>query len=82
MSDERKTGAPVAVELSLDQAFVLFDWLSRFNNDDSVEFDDQAEQRVLWDIEATLEKTLVEPLQDDYKTRLEQARAAVRDREE
>ena len=37
---------------------------------------------MLWDVEATLEKALVEPFQDDYERLLAEARAAVRDPEE
>lgn len=47
-----------------------------------VRFEDQAEQRVLWDLEAALEKHLTEPLKSDYRERLEAARSRVRDSEE
>jgi hypothetical protein len=40
---------------------------------------DQAEQRVFWDIEATLETLLVEPLAADYRAKLEAARDRIRD---
>lgn len=67
----------VAVRLSQDEALILFDWLTRFNVSES-EFDDQAEQRVLWNLEAQLE-TLVPVLAPDYRVLLEQARGRVRD---
>jgi hypothetical protein len=55
----------VELRLSGDEALVLHDWLSRFNESDP-HFDDQAEQRVLWNLEALLEKYLAAPLAPDY----------------
>jgi hypothetical protein len=43
----------ILITLSQDQALVLFDWLARTGTrDQPAEFEDQAEQRVLWDLEA------------------------------
>lgn len=42
-------------------------------------FEDQAEQRVVWNIEATLEKSLVAPFRADYLEIVAAARARVRD---
>lgn len=72
----------VNLELSREQALVLFEWLSNFNATEDRQFDDQAEERVLWDIEAMLESSLVEPFDARYKELLAEARAAVRDPEE
>ncbi len=69
---------PVTLTLSRDEALVFFDWLHRFNSEGH-RFDDQAEQRVLWDLEASLESTLVEPLKPDYVEILAAARSRVRD---
>lgn len=77
MADER-----VTIELSMDEALVLFSWLTRFNEADENQFEDQAEERVLWDIEAKLEKTLVAPLSGDYEALLLEARRNVRDPDE
>ena len=49
---------PIKIELTSQQALVLFDWVKRFNERESEQFEDQAEERVLWDVEATLEKAL------------------------
>lgn len=70
----------VALNLSREEALVLFEWLHRFNSEDQT-FEDQAEQRVLWDIEAMLESELVEPLDPKYAELLAAARARVRDSE-
>jgi hypothetical protein len=69
----------VKLELTSDEALVLYDWLTRFNQRDNADFADQAEERVLFDLEAMLEKVLVAPLQSDYAELLAQARSKVRD---
>jgi hypothetical protein len=69
----------VKLELTSDEALVLYDWLTRFNQRDDADFADQAEERVLFDLEAMLEKALVTPLQSDYAKLLARARSKVRD---
>ena len=70
----------VILTLSGDEALVLFDWLAR-SSDTGVPapFVDQAEARVLWHVEAVLERSLVAPLRADYDSLLNEARRAVRD---
>ena len=72
------TEAEFNLRLSGDEALVLFEWLANFNASKAT-FADQAEQRVLWDLEAGLERHLVSPLRDDYDALLAAARARVRD---
>ena len=74
MADEK-----IRLELSREEALVFFAWLTRFNKAEGTPFEDQAEQRVLWDIEAMLESILVEPLDSRYDELLAQARTKVRD---
>lgn len=69
----------VTIELTSEAALVLYDWLTRFNQREETAFADQAEERVLFDLEALLEKVLVAPLQADYAVLVAQARAHVRD---
>lgn len=69
----------VTIELTGDEALVLFDWITRFTEREDKEFEDQAEEKVLWQIEAVLEKVLVEPFKPDYDRLLAAARAKVRD---
>ena len=70
------------IELTKDEALVLFDFLSRLNaNDQTNLFHDQAEQKVLWIIEGILEKELVEPFKPDYKEIIQRARDRIRDNE-
>ena len=69
----------VKIELTSDAALVLYDWLTRFNQRAETDCADQAEECVLFDLEARLAKALVAPLQSDYGDRLVQARSYVRD---
>ena len=62
------------------EALVLFEWLVRFNQIEGTPFEDPAEERVLFDLEARLERMLTEPLASDYRQLVEHARARVRDR--
>ncbi|MEC8023320.1 MAG: hypothetical protein VX223_05260 [Myxococcota bacterium] len=75
-------GRSVNVQLTEDQALILFDWLVRFNERDDEHFEDQAEERVLWDLESSLEEQLAATLAADYQSILSAARDAVRDVEE
>jgi HPt (histidine-containing phosphotransfer) domain-containing protein len=70
---------PVTLTLSRDEAVVLFEWLHRFNSETAHRFDDQAEQRVFWDLEASLEASLEELLQPEHAEILAAARSRVRD---
>ena len=73
----------VNIELTKEEAIVLFEFLGRFNeNDELNRFEGQAEQRVLWDIECILEKELSEPFRADYKEIVKKARESVRDEKE
>jgi hypothetical protein len=72
---------PVSIELSADEAVVFIDWLWRFNKQGGHTFEDQAEQRVLWNIEARMEKKMVAPLRPDYQILIAKARAQLRDKE-
>jgi hypothetical protein len=69
----------VSVELSADEALVLFDWLERKSPpSEPPPFEDKAEQIVLWDLCCLLESVLVEPFDANFTEQLESARAAVR----
>ena len=71
----------VRLTLGRDEALVLFDWLGRFNQDPRPVFEDQAEERVLFDLEASLEKQLVEAIEANYGNAVRRARDAVRDKD-
>jgi hypothetical protein len=73
----------ISIELTNEEAIVFYEFLSKYNeNDDLSRFQDQAEQRVLWDIESKLEKEMSEPFQADYQEIVKKARDKVRDGKE
>ena len=69
----------VLIELTHDEALVFFEWLAK--HDGSLPVEDPAEQQVLWRIEASLERVLVDPLSPDYQAVLAAARKRVRGEE-
>jgi hypothetical protein len=77
-----RESSKITIELSRDEAIVLFEWLARFNAQGGHAFEDQAEQRALWNLECLFESTLSEPLSESYATILAAARAKLRDVDE
>jgi hypothetical protein len=67
----------VSITLTCDQALVLFEWLVREGNKDALRTAHEAEDKVLWNIEAQLEKGLVDPLRPNYAELLDAARERV-----
>jgi len=79
-SQPSESRGEVSLTLSSDEALVLFDWLARTSAaTHPAPFADPAEQLVLWDVEALLERVLVAPLELDYEVLLDDARRRVRD---
>jgi len=78
--ESRRDKGKVLLELTKEEAIVLFDWLSRFNQVEKSElFSDQAEKRVLWDMECSIERVISEIFVGDYTEILSKARSKVRD---
>jgi hypothetical protein len=72
----------IILSLSNDEALVLLDWLTRFNEKEhTLLFEDQAEERILFDLEAILEESVSESFDDNYKSILLKAREKLRDKE-
>jgi hypothetical protein len=73
----------VVIELTRAEALVLFDLLARWSErgGSDLHLEHQAEQRVLWDVEAMLESGLADTLLPDYQDRLIEARQRVEDRD-
>lgn len=71
-------GETVAITLNRDEALVLFEFLSRFVQDDDLRIADQSEEVVLADILCVLETRLVAPLEPNYQDLLASARNAIR----
>jgi hypothetical protein len=70
---------PVPIELTGDEALVLFELLSRFSDTNTFAIEDQAEARALWNLLCLLQKRLVAPFRPDYREILSQARDRLRD---
>lgn len=77
-----KDNNKILLQLSDDEALVLLNWLFRFNeSDNNTFFEDQAEQRVLWDMESVLEKVVSATFENNYQEILSKARQKIRDEE-
>ncbi|WP_205679059.1 hypothetical protein [Aquisphaera insulae] len=70
---------PVRLQLTHDEALVLFEFLTRFQDEDSLVIRNQAEQRALWNLQALLETSLVDPFKPDYEALVVAARDRLRD---
>ena len=71
----------IHIDLTNDEALVLFEFLSRYSKNEQLKIEHQAEQRVLWNLEAILEKALVEPFKKDCAQLVLEARERVKDKE-
>jgi len=71
----------VTINLTKDEALVLFEFLSRFSDEDRLSIKDQAEQRALWNLTCVFEKALSEPFSNDWPQIIEGARSRLRDAE-
>jgi hypothetical protein len=69
----------VQISLTADEALVLFEFLSGFEESRALTIVDQAEEKVLSKLLGPLEKQLVSPLRHDYLELLKQARNRLRD---
>ena len=67
-------GEKIHLELTGDEALVLFEFLSRYSNNNILAIEDQAEQQALWDLRCLLEKQLLQPFLPEYDQLLQQAR--------
>lgn len=66
------------LELTNDQALVLFEWLARLDEEDAFPVEDPAEEQVLWNLHGQLERALSEPFQGNYRELVERARQRVK----
>lgn len=67
----------VVVSLTNAEALILFDLLSRFSAIGKLTIEHQAERQVLWDLCCLLEKSLAEPLGENYEQLLQAARESL-----
>ena len=74
-----QTPDQVLLPLTVDEAIVLFEILLRYSDTDTLNIEDQAEQRALWNLCCIFEKQMVQPLDGNYVEILKAARARLRD---
>ncbi|HBE82453.1 MAG TPA: hypothetical protein DDW24_06705 [Blastocatellia bacterium] len=72
----------IKIELNSDEALILFELLSRYSDTDELAIEDQAEQRVMWNLCCDLEKLLIEPFSNNYREMVVDARSRIRDSKE
>lgn len=72
------TDETATITMTRSEALVLFEFLSRFDEDEQLDIRDKAEELVLWHVHGAFERVLVEPFAADYCKRLETARETVR----
>jgi hypothetical protein len=70
-------GSGMHIELTNDEALVLFEFLARFQQTDRLEFAHVSEFLVLSKVSAAVEEALVEPLMPDYSSLLQDERQRV-----
>ncbi|MBL7787104.1 MAG: hypothetical protein JNM36_14435 [Chitinophagales bacterium] len=79
MQTNNKNGN-IAIIFNEEEALVLLEWLHNFNQEEhSTLFQDQAEKRILFDIEAELEKVVSATFDNNYREILLKARQKIRD---
>ena len=69
----------VVLRLTKQEALVFFELLSRFSETKKLGIEDQAEERVLWNLCCDLEKKITQPFSSGYATKLAAARRSLRD---
>ena len=69
----------IKVEITKDEALVLYEFLSRYSDTENLEIEHQSEQRALWNLTCVFEKTISEAFDSDYKISLESARKRLED---
>jgi hypothetical protein len=67
----------LSIDLSEDQALVLFDWLALREEARSESDPIDAETQVLWNIEGQLERVLIQPFDPNYTTLVQRARQRI-----
>jgi hypothetical protein len=79
MRKHKEMDEAIQINLSKDEAIVLFEFLSRYSEKKILEISDQSEECLLLNVLCDLEKTLVEPFGANYKEILIQSRKRIRD---
>ncbi|TWT29622.1 hypothetical protein [Blastopirellula retiformator] len=67
----------ISLILKHEEALVLFEWLASLEEKSDSSMCDDAEQKVIWKIEAQLEKLLPDVVMEDYKDRVSAAKLKI-----
>lgn len=79
----------ISLNLNIDEAMVLFEWVVKYNqmtknmNDKALEdkgINHNSEMKILWDLESCLETVLEQPFNENYKDLLNQARISIEEK--
>ena len=70
-----KTYNDYIINLNNYEVLVFFDWLVKFVENN--EINDEAEQKILYDLECLLESTLEEPFMENYKNLIHIAKKSI-----
>jgi hypothetical protein len=81
MATSASSSGEVVLRLTKEEALVFYEFVARFSDNAKLSIEDQAEERVLWDICCMFESQLVAPLSTQYASALASARQKVRDKE-
>jgi hypothetical protein len=68
----------IDIQLSKDEALVLFEFLSRFDEIETLNIIDKGEEVALWRLHGHLETILVEPFQSTYMEDIKSTRERLR----
>lgn len=68
-----KNNTQVKIEISNNEALVLFEFLSRFSESKRLSINDDSEKKVLEDLLCLLEIQLIKPFKNDYAILLKKA---------
>ncbi|QTV79396.1 hypothetical protein [Microbacterium sp. NIBRBAC000506063] len=80
-SEVSRDGKRLSLTISYDEMVVLFDLLFRLNSESSkFELVHEAEERILWNLEATLETHINEIFDPDFQSIIDAARARLTER--
>ena len=63
------------IKLNNYEVLVFFDWLVKFVENN--EINDEAEQKILYDLECLLDSTLEEPFMENYKNLIHIAKKSI-----
>lgn len=77
-----QTENQLILQLSNEEAIIFYNWIANFNQKEhELFFEDQSEQRILWDMEAELEKVIPIVFNNNYHEFLFKAKQKLKDDE-